>query len=443
MFNFFKTSESEKRLLVDRAQWLGNGWVQTIIENDTDGIIRILNYAAENRFSPFAKKLDSEDERQVFIEMLAFHLHCADRAALETLGVKKRDIFMEALFKTSLSAAVKSKRGDSTIEIIFYDFYAGFELEYCNLEYSPKIGGLFHQFSNRLSAIANSEKGPIENSSFLLKIQGLLVRWAERLCLSTFVNPRKSFEDWQEETKEVDEIISKFRSIIKQSETKTENDETAVTGAISETTRIDKSDSKSQSELPRMHHYNFAYKALPGLAFADPRVPLGFGNDVPKGSLIKFWDYVGSKLPEDERGSSIGLGGTGGPYGVDHSTVFITMPRPERKTEAYYVAIVYPRAWFNSPAHENSNPPAPYPVFFLLTVSDVPGSGGVAGATLRILTKEGHGAVAFGVSVSEEAFMDEIEKIMGADFKFITFVQSKLWNFFMQDGETGETFGSD
>ena len=196
-------------------------------------------------------------------------------------------------------------------------------------------------------------------------------------------------------------------------------------------------------KLPRMHHYNFAYKALPGLAFADPHVPLGFGNDIPKGSLAKFWNRVGSKLPVNERVSEAGLQGTGGPFGENYSIVLITMPKPEQETEAYYIAIVYPRSWFNSPDYENSKLPNPYPVFFLLTMSEVPGRGGVSGAMLRVLTKEGHGAVAFGVSVSERAFLGEIEKIMGKEAQFITWVHSKPWNYFMQDGETGETFGAD
>jgi hypothetical protein len=196
-------------------------------------------------------------------------------------------------------------------------------------------------------------------------------------------------------------------------------------------------------ESPRMHHYNFAYKALPGLAFADPHVPLGFGDDTPKGTLAKFWNRVGSKLPVNERVSDAGLRGTGGPFGENYSIVLITMPKPERKTEAYYIAIVYPRSWFNSPGYENSKLPTPYPVFFLLTMSDVPGRGGVSGAMLRTLTKEGHGAVAFGVPVSERAFLDEIEKIIGKEAQFITWVHSKPWNYFMQDAETGETFGAD
>jgi hypothetical protein len=94
-----------------------------------------------------------------------------------------------------------------------------------------------------------------------------------------------------------------------------------------------KGNASSNPESPRMHHYNFAYKALPGLAFTDPHVPLGFATDAPKDSLAKFWKYVGAKLPENERVDGSGL------WAADvlaDSMVFllITMPPPLKKSEA-------------------------------------------------------------------------------------------------------------
>jgi hypothetical protein len=110
MFNIFKKSKNERRLLVDRAQWLGNWWVENYIETGTETVTRILNGMTRSRVSQYAKKLDAEAEGRLFAEMLAFSLHYADRKALKTLGVEKRNIFMETLFETTLSAAAKAKK---------------------------------------------------------------------------------------------------------------------------------------------------------------------------------------------------------------------------------------------------------------------------------------------------------------------------------------------
>jgi hypothetical protein len=193
-------------------------------------------------------------------------------------------------------------------------------------------------------------------------------------------------------------------------------------------------------EKPRMHHYNFAYKALPGLAFADAHVPLGFGHDTPKDSLVDFWKYVGTKLPENERVSDFGLFASDTHFGPDHVILLVTMPIPLRDTEAYFVAVIYPKSWLNNPAQENENPDLNY---FILAKSEVPSSQGESGGTLRMLTKNGHGAVKFGVPIDADSFIKEIRNALLKSPQFITFVESKPWNFFMHDTETGETFGAD
>ena len=209
MFSLFKTSKNEQRQLVERAHELGGRWMQ-YIEGNADGVIQILNRAAESQSAPSAKALDTVAESKIFLEVLAFHLHCADRTALRTLGLKKRDIFMEALFETSLLVAAKSKRADPAIEILFHDFYAGFELEHCNLEFSPK--GLFYQFSKRLSVIGNYGRNPVQDAYLLPLLVNLLIRWEGRLCLSTFMNPKKSMDDWEAHQRQVAEILSKNSS---------------------------------------------------------------------------------------------------------------------------------------------------------------------------------------------------------------------------------------
>jgi hypothetical protein len=154
MFNIFKTNANEKRQLVERAQLLGNFWVH-YIEIGTDGIIRILNEMTKSQHSQSAKMLDAQMESKLFAEMLAFYLHFADRTALGTLGDKKRQIFMEALFKTTQLTAAKCKRANFTIQTIFYDFYAAFELEHYKLKWDESFGGkgrLLWEFSKKLSS---------------------------------------------------------------------------------------------------------------------------------------------------------------------------------------------------------------------------------------------------------------------------------------------------
>jgi hypothetical protein len=193
-------------------------------------------------------------------------------------------------------------------------------------------------------------------------------------------------------------------------------------------------------ESPRMHHYNFAYKALPGLVFADPLVALGFGHDTPEGSLIEFWKYVGTKVPEDKRIIATGLSAIDIILKPDHVMLMVEMPEPLRDTEAYFVAVIYPKSWLNNPAQENENPDLNY---FILAKSEVPASQGDAGGTLRMLTKTGHGAVKFGVPFDAEIFIKEIRSALLKPPQFTTWVESKPWNFFMHDTETGETFGAD
>ena len=204
--------------------------------------------------------------------------------------------------------------------------------------------------------------------------------------------------------------------------------------------QIDKVDAANLPESPRMHHYNFAYKALPGLVFADPLVALGFGHDTPKGSLIEFWEYVGTKVPEHERINAAGLSAIDIVLKPDHVLLMVEMPEPLRDTEAYFVAVIYPKSWINNPAQENENPD---PNYFILAKSAVPASQGDTGGTLRMLTKTGHGAVKFGVPFNAESFIKEIRSALLNPPQFTTWVESRPWNFFMHDTETGETFGAD
>lgn len=212
-------------------------------------------------------------------------------------------------------------------------------------------------------------------------------------------------------------------------------------------------------EKPRRHHYNFAYKALPGLAFADPHVPLAFASvtyswndlqesmasgdpterEAPNRKLADFWDYAGAKLPHDERLSSSGLAAIGGEFGPDNFFVLVRMPKPVRLTEPYFVAILYPRQWLEHPqAYESLTPTLRC---YLLAKSNVPGSGGVSGATLRIIDRGGHGAVSSGVTPTARAFLEKVQAALRNPNRCLTWVDSPTWSLIMQDREAEQSYG--
>lgn len=215
----------------------------------------------------------------------------------------------------------------------------------------------------------------------------------------------------------------------------------------------------SDPKAPRKHHYTFAYMALPGLAFAGPHVPLSlssvtyswkdlqelmtsgdpFEREAPNRKLAELWAYVGAKLPNHERLTDSGLAAIGGEFGAKHALVLVRLPEPICDTEAYFVALVYPKSWFDAPeAYEHAMPSL---ACYLLAKSSVPGSSG-PGATLRVVKRDGHGSVNFGVRPSARSFLEEVQSALPTPDRFITWVQSPTWNFMMQDTERGETHGA-
>jgi hypothetical protein len=126
---------------------------------------------------------------------------------------------------------------------------------------------------------------------------------------------------------------------------------------------------------------------------------------------------------------------------IDHYAAALKKIRSV-KSEAYFVAIIYPQSWFDDPSFEKSKLPIHFPQYFILAMSDVPGAGGVSGGTLRFFNRTGHGVVKFGVPATDSAFMMEIRNILKTPIKFITWIDSTPWNFMMEDTETGEFSGS-
>ncbi len=215
----------------------------------------------------------------------------------------------------------------------------------------------------------------------------------------------------------------------------------------------------SDLKVPRKHHYTFAYKALTGLAFADPHVPLSFSSvtyswkdlqelmtsgdpferEAPNRKLAELWAYAGAKLPNREKLTDSGLSAIGGEFGAKHALVLVRLPEPLCDTEAYFVALVYPKSWFDTP--ETIEHASPDLVCYLLAKSSVPGDSG-SGATLRVVKRDGHGSVNFGVHPSVRSFLEEVQSALPTPDRFITWVQSPTWNFIMQDTERGEKHGA-
>ena len=99
--------------------------------------------------------------------------------------------------------------------------------------------------------------------------------------------------------------------------------------------------------LPRMHHYQFAHVALPTQVFASPDaviLPLLSPDRATPGgreALLPLWEEVGQAtaaefVPAEGLEYSIEI------LGHPNSTaIFIRLPQPLKKPEAYFAAIVF------------------------------------------------------------------------------------------------------
>ena len=100
---------------------------------------------------------------------------------------------------------------------------------------------------------------------------------------------------------------------------------------------------------PRMHHYQFAHVILPKLLFEDPAsviIPLITDSEEiePRGRdyLLNIWDFAGTHTPDGRVVAADGLSHCSEVLGSPNTTViFITMPPPELKPEAYFAAIAF------------------------------------------------------------------------------------------------------
>ncbi len=96
---------------------------------------------------------------------------------------------------------------------------------------------------------------------------------------------------------------------------------------------------KWRNDKPRLHHYEFAHRALPGIAF-NPRVDLAALANAGHldGALRATWAAVGERRDEADRLPGEGLQGE--PVEVaGEPAVLVTFPAANHAAEAFYAVI--------------------------------------------------------------------------------------------------------
>ncbi|RMG17371.1 MAG: hypothetical protein D6731_04230 [Planctomycetota bacterium] len=90
----------------------------------------------------------------------------------------------------------------------------------------------------------------------------------------------------------------------------------------------------------RTHHYVFAHRVLPEVAFQDPRRILClFASCEASNFLVDLWDEVGRACPCHLPAEGLGVSLEEVP-GLDEPVVLIRFPDPEIPPEAHFLALV-------------------------------------------------------------------------------------------------------
>ncbi|MDI2126813.1 hypothetical protein [Yinghuangia seranimata] len=95
---------------------------------------------------------------------------------------------------------------------------------------------------------------------------------------------------------------------------------------------------------PRGHHYTVAHGVVRAIALQQPTDLAAFALAGLLDELLgRIWQGEGDKLPEEERLAPDGLGSTlyWGPG--DEMLAVMAFPAPERMTEAYFTAALFPK----------------------------------------------------------------------------------------------------
>ena len=91
----------------------------------------------------------------------------------------------------------------------------------------------------------------------------------------------------------------------------------------------------------RAHHYTFAHRYVPAVFASDPsKFMANLARDGMK-FIIWMWDRAGQNTPPDDRIAPDGLAETMRKGTQNVEVAIITLPTPEKITEAYFVAAAY------------------------------------------------------------------------------------------------------
>ncbi len=156
---------------------------------------------------------------------------------------------------------------------------------------------------------------------------------------------------------------------------------------------------------PRPHHYAFAFRFIPQIAFNDPHAALMLGLDMPAGIVKTYWNQCGENFAKAGQVSPDGLKSE---LVTFHKNVvaLVTLPKPQVIGEAFYVAIACPSDWIED--NETFKGKKPTLRCFVLSKSDKALSKTDNAGTLREVTLSTNGALEYAVPIEKTAFLATI-----------------------------------
>jgi hypothetical protein len=145
---------------------------------------------------------------------------------------------------------------------------------------------------------------------------------------------------------------------------------------------------------PRPHHYAFAFRFIPQLAFNDPHAALMLGLDMPAGIVKTYWNQCGESFAKAAQVSPDGLKSELVTFN-QNVVILVTLPKPQVLGEAFYVAIACPSDWIED--NDTFKGKKPTLRCLVLSKSDKALSKTDNAGTLREVTLSMNGALEYAV----------------------------------------------